>query len=361
MSLAIFLLWPNERCDRVGHNVKSRGGNRLKYQIEQCVKASNKLGISKRDERRLDDTQIHSYKQLKEVLSVSQNFGRWLVTQEINDLYDLKKKHYREYLIFKEAEGSSIGHLINIETCLRLLDKGMGKVSMNKGFGKRVWIPANRLFYSSMRPKPENRSIESEKAELIYGKLSKNARIGMDLQMAFGLRLKEAAATTKAFIQDTQVGLFWEASESKDALNKAQGVTKGGRPRKVPCRPGYEEIIRTLIAEKSNEEYLIPLRYNSLKSAYYRAGLKEGSHGLRHTYARVMLDLEFEIQGIGIEGKRMMQQMIENKEAGYRKDHLLKRDQRELYKATQEVMDKVHSYLGHGSNRMDLARVYLSN
>lgn len=344
----------------MGHQVKSRGGNRLKYQIEQCIKLINKVGLSKRAARKSGSSKIHSFKQLKEVISVSQNFGKWLLEQEVRDLYRLKKVHYREYIDYMQQKGVSNGHLINIETNLRLLDKGMRQLSIAKGYKIRLWIPKQRIIETSKRDKPVNRSILDERANEIYEKLSNNAKIGMDLQMAFGLRLKEASATTKAFIHQQGNEVFWVASADSHAINSAKGVTKGGRARKTPCRPGYEERIKKLIRGKADNEYLVPIHYNSLKSAYYRAGLVEGSHGLRHTYARYMLNLEFENYGIKLEGRRMMTQMIENKAAGYRKDHLVSAEQRELYKLTNEIMDTIHGYLGHGSNRTDLAEVYLT-
>lgn len=65
--------------------------------------------------------------------------------------------------------------------------------------------------------------------------------------------------------------LWWEAVEGHASLNHAGGVTKGGRPWKALCRPRYEEQIRKVIARKAPSDYLSPLRYNSIKSAYYRA------------------------------------------------------------------------------------------
>ncbi|MEK4758941.1 integrase [Viridibacillus sp. FSL E2-0187] len=344
----------------MGHQVKSRGGNRLKYQIEQCINSINKVGVSKRTARKNGGSQIHSYKQLKEVLSVSQNFGKWLLEQEVKDLFRLKKVHYLEYIDYMQQKEVSYGHLINIETNLRLLNKGMKHISIAKGYGIRVWIPKQRIIDTSNRENPVNRSITDERASEVYERLSNNAKIGMNLQMAFGLRLKEASSTTKAFIIQQGNEIFWAASDDSLAVNPAKGVTKGGRARKTQCRPDYEERIKKLLSGKSDYEYLVPIHYNSLKSAYYRAGLIEGSHGLRHTYARYMLNLEFKKYGIELEGRRMMTQMIENRAAGYRKDHLVSAEQRELYDLTNKIMDTIHGYLGHGSNRTDLAEVYLT-
>lgn len=212
----------------MGYQVKSRGGNRLKYQIEQCINSVNKVGSSKRDAKKYGVSQIHSYKQLKEVLSVSQNFGKWLLDQGVKDLFKLKKAHYRKYIEYMQQKEVSIRHLINVETNLRLLDKGMKHISNAKGYSNRAWIPKERIFQFYNRDKPINRSISDERAAEIYERLSTSAKIGTDLQMAFGVRLKEASKTICAFIHRQENELFWIASDDPKAINSAKGVTKGG-------------------------------------------------------------------------------------------------------------------------------------
>lgn len=68
---------------------------------------------------------------------------------------------------------------------------------------------------------------------------------------------------------------------------------------------------------------------------------------------------EFEKRGIAVEGRQMLQRMLENREKGFRKDHLVKSDERALYKKVNQVMDLVHGYLGHGRGRIDLCEVYM--
>lgn len=345
----------------MGHFVKRRSGNRLKYQVTECIKSINGIGVSKRNARKFNANQIHSFKQIKEVLSVSQNFVTWLQEQDINDLFQLKKAHYRNYLDHMRRKNLSNGYLINIETNLRLLNKGMLEISRKKRLSARQWVPKERIVEYSLREKPLNRSIAPTQIQEIYEKLSDNARTAMNLQLAFGLRLREVAKTTAAFIQEENGKLYWVASEDKKSANAAAGVTKGGRPRKIPCLRGYETIVEAILKGKDQADFLIPIKYNSIKSAYYRAGMTEGSHGLRHTYARQMLLIQFEELQIEFEdGRRMMTHIIENKSAGYRKDHLVKKDDKELYCAVNKAMDIIHGFLGHGSNRTDLARVYLS-
>lgn len=338
---------------------KKRGGNRLKYQVEQSLKTMNRIGSSKQALRDAKaETGIHSISQMKHALSVSQNFADWAKKQGVKDLFQLKRSHYREYLAYKQAEGVSNGHLINIETNLRLLEKGMNRISVEKGFAERNWVPKTRVVDTNSREKPQNRSYTPEDAREYFSKLSTNALVGAHLQAAFGLRLREAANTKAAHIQERDGRLFWVASSEKGALNAAQGVTKAGRGRMTPCRPEYEVRVRELLQGKEEGQHIVPVRYNTLKSAYNRAGMK-GSHAFRHTYAREMLRSELQMRGVEQEGRRMLEQILENREAGYRKDHLVTKEDRPLYKMVSAAMDQVQEYLGHGSGRIDLAEVYL--
>lgn len=339
---------------------KKRGGNRLKYQVEQSIKKINMIGSSKKMLRDANvETGIHSITQVKHALSVSQNFADWARSEKgVKDLFQLKRSHYREYLDYKKAEGVSNGHLINIETNLRLLEKGMNRISEEKGFPQRNWVPKTRLIDTNSREKPQDRSYTPKEVEGYLNKLSDNVRVGADLQAAFGLRLREAANTKTAHIQERAGRLYWVASTDKAALNAAQGVTKAGRGRETPCRPEYEQRVRELLQGKEQEQYVVPVRYNTLKSGYNRAGMK-GSHAFRHTYAREMLRNELRSLGIEQEGRGMMQRMLENRDAGYRKDHLVIQDERSLYRDVSRAMDQVQAYLGHGDGRMDLAEVYL--
>lgn len=339
--------------------MSKRGGNRLKYQIEKSLNQINYIGKSKRAFKEQGaETGIHSIKQMEHSLSVGQNFAKWAKDQSIKDLFQLKRSHYRDYLDYMRSTGVSNGHLINIETNLRLLQKGMNKISEDKGHQTRQWIPKTRLVDVNSREKPQDRSYSVSQLENAYQKLSNNAKLGADLQRAFGLRLREVANTRIAHIIEKKGRLYWKASDDKLALNPAQGVTKAGRGRETPCKTEFETRVREIIQNRVQEEKILPVTYNTLKSAYNRAGLM-GSHGFRHTYARDMLLEGLKSRGIEQQGRNMMQRMVENREAGYRKDNQVSHEEKPLYRAVVQELDKVHSYLGHGEGRIDLAEVYM--
>lgn len=356
------MMWHDVACLLGGDVVPKRGGNKLKYQVEKALKMINYIGQSKKTFRDLGrETGIHSITQMRHALSVGQNFAQWLrKVKGVKDLFQLKRSHYREYVAHLRDSGVTKGHLINVETNLRLLAKGMDKISEEKGMRKRDWVPKQRMIDPKEREKPVDRSYSDEELQAFREKLSEGAKVGFDLQCAFGLRLREAANTKVAHIVERDGRLFWIAVGDKTAINTAQGVTKAGRGREAPCRPEYEDRIRELIQGKRADEYVCPVRYNTLKSAYFRVGLK-GSHTMRHTYAREMLWRELQSRGIDErQGKEMLRRIQKNREAGRRKDYGVTRQERPLYQQVVQAIDTVHSYLGHGQGRIDLFEVYMA-
>lgn len=341
--------------------MKKRGGNKLVYQVTQALKKIEYAGVSKKAMRdRGMQTGIHSHTQMRHALSACINFIKWAREEKgLSDLFHLKRSHYRDYIEHMKSSGVSIGHVINIETNLRLLAKGMDVISKEKGMKPRDWVPKIRMIDTGSREKPVDRSYSDEDVQKIRELLSPNAQIVADLQLAFGLRLREVAKSRVAHVREINGKLYWVAINDRDAINTSVGVTKAGRPREVPCHPAYEARVREIIAGKKETDYLCPLRYNSIKAEYWRKGLG-GSHSLRHTYARNMLRLELRARGIEHEGRRMIERMLQNRAAGHRRDYGITKDERPIYEKVIEAMDMVHGYLGHGSGRIDLAEVYLS-
>lgn len=253
----------------------SRGGNRLKYQVEKALKKINYIGYSKKKFKDAGmETGIHSTTQMKHALSICQNFAEWVKGQGIKDLFRLKRSHYREYVGYLQTKNLSNGYLINVETNLRLLGKGMNKISEEKGMKLRDWVPNIRSIDVKTREKPVDRSYSQDQIGIFYEKLSHNAKIGADLQLAFGLRLREAANTKVANIIEKDGKLYWIAVSGKKALNTAVGVTKAGRGRITPCKPEMESKLREIIKDKPAHSYIVPIKYNTLKSAYNRVNLR---------------------------------------------------------------------------------------
>lgn len=338
-----------------------RAGNPMKYQVTKALEKIKYFGVSKKELRdKGKDTGLHSHEQMKHALSYSQNFVQWLKKEKgIKDLYKLKRADYREYIDHMKNKGVSYGHIMGVETNLRLLNKGMNQISKEKGMKERDWVPKQRLIDSSSREEPSDRSYTDGQLKDFYNKMSPNVRIGADLQMAFGLRLREVANTRVAHIVNRDGKLYWKSVSDKKALNTSHGVTKAGRPRETPCRIEYQDRIRELIKDKRNEDFIVPVKYNTLKSGYNRSGMDKGSHGFRHTYAREMLRYELQSKGIEKKGLDMVRQIVTNHKNKVRKDTGILKIDKPLYRQVNKSIDTVHAFLGHGKGRTDLCVVYM--
>lgn len=337
----------------------TRGGNKLVYQIEQAIKQINRIGTSKYEARKEGKRYIHSVSQVKKTLSVSQNFGKWLRAQGVKDLYSIKRRHYRDYIAEKQMSGVSNGHLINIETSLKILQWGMNELSKQKGFKEREWVPKKRLIPVVTREKPTNRSISREQNQELLKKLSHKAKTAKILQEAFGLRVRELALSTTEYIKEIDGKLYWIASDDKEASNKAQGVTKAGRARIAPCNPCAENEVRRILKHIPKGEKLVQLKYDSIRNAYYRAGIK-GTHVFRHTYAREMMNNEIAQLEMDKEvAITILERYFEIKDFGNNSKYMSMLTSTVEWKQLLKAMNRVHSYLGHGEGRMDLARVYI--
>lgn len=96
----------------------------------------------------------------------------------------------------------------------------------------------------------------------------------------------------------------------------------GGRT--TPCNPEYEQQVRELIKGKEEGQFVVPVKYNTLKSD-----------------ARDMPRRELQARGIEREGRAMIQRMVENREAGYRRDHLVTREERPLYREISAAIELI--------------------
>ncbi len=342
------------------------GKRNIKNQVDRALKKINKIGESKkslRDDKK--ETGIHSTTQVKHAYSTSMQFVKWAKKERgLKDIYKLKRSHYRDYISYKADQDVSKDHLINIETNLRLLFKGMNEFSKDQGFRERDWVPKERLIQSSERSPGRDRSYSRDEVHKIRENLPEGSKTAIDLQNAFGLRLREVTNMKVAHIVEKDGRIYFQASENKNALNSAKGVTKAGRGRITPCLPQYEQRVREIASGKEDDQFLSS-KYNTVKSAYNRAAQKAeisnytGSHGFRHSFARERLESYLKDNSILDKGKSMIDRMVQNYDNGNRKDTGVSQVERGLYKEVNRCIDQVHGELGHGKGRIDLVAVYM--
>jgi len=98
---------------------RRRAGSPLIREVERAINEINQIDVSKREARAKGEHGLHSYKTIKNTLSVFMNFARWVRDEhEVKRIGQLREEHYHAYLQYKEGEKVSKGHLIGIETGL---------------------------------------------------------------------------------------------------------------------------------------------------------------------------------------------------------------------------------------------------
>ncbi|MEH6944860.1 hypothetical protein [Bacillus sp. JJ722] len=95
------------------------------FQAKASIQEINRIGTSKRKARENGELGIHSLKQYEHALSASMNFLKFIrSTFGIKRMEDLQEKHIIAYFDDMKARYLSEGHIRNVETGLRQLQKG---------------------------------------------------------------------------------------------------------------------------------------------------------------------------------------------------------------------------------------------
>lgn len=338
----------------------ARGKSSIVFDVKNAINEIDRIGQSKRDLRKTGQHGIHSLKQKKETISACQNFAKWVRKEHgVKRIYDLREEHYREYIADMKSRNLSNGHIMNVETALRHLQKGMNARSERFNRDKVVFIPKKRLI-SSEGLKTQNRSYSDEEYLKILKHSSKHAQTGIKLMRHLGLRVREA---TNVEVQHfKQNGEKWVLK-----IENGSGITKGGRFREVPVPKHFEKDLVQVMKDKSKDDRLVPVKTDTLRKSVNRACKKanvvqagRGTHGFRHLYSRERIDQLFKQKGIIDTGPNMLERILENRENGRKADYSIftEKDKR-LYLEVKQVVDQVHSELGHGKDRWDLAMVYM--
>ncbi|GGD29676.1 tyrosine-type recombinase/integrase [Pontibacillus salipaludis] len=341
-----------------------RGKSSIVHQVKSALKEIDQIGLSKRTARINDSHGIHSIKQKDNTMSDCQNFVKWVKQQGVTKLYQLKEDHYRSYLDHLKKEKRSIGHQRNVETSLRHLQKAMNVRSSRFGREQVVWVPNKRITdWRELEP-PKNRSYTVEEYKLIRENVPENSRRAVDLMRNLGLRVREACNVKKEHFEPSRNGEGWQLN-----IKNGKGVTKGGRFRKTPIPKHFERQLQQMLKNKGPEDRLVTVSTDTVRRAVNEACRKasisqngRGTHGFRHAYSRERLEELFVQRGIGREGPKMIARIMYNKEQGRNAWYGINTGHdKELYGQVKNCIDQVHSEIGHGKDRWDLASIYLKD
>lgn len=333
-----------------------RGRKSIVRQVKESLQAINKIGQSKKMARDKGESGIHSYKQEEHTMSDAQNFVKWCRSEHgVLSIADLTQDHYKVYIAHLAEKGVSRGHQRNVETSLRLLEKGFRKcLEREKSHQKPFegFCTEKRLIVMKTNEGVQNRSYSDEEVQRIREQCSPEVQKSVDLMRNLGLRVEESVKVRKEHFKPDNGG--WKLD-----IKNGQDITKGGRYRNVPVPKEFEQRLEQLLREHAEDGRLVKIQESTVRKGLNRAcekaGVEQdgrGAHGFRHTYARERFN-----QMAMPEQKQMMVRILENRAIGRKADYGV--HDKQLYNATKEIMDKVHEELGHGKNRWELAMRYL--
>lgn len=258
---------------------------------------------------------------------------------------------------YNEQKGCTVGHLINLESHLFKLQTGMNKLSNSKKF-KVIFTPFvnGRVYSSSERERPTDRSYSSAEIEILAKTFSPTVSKAMQMSLSLGLRIREVCNIRVEHIIEKNGHLHLSIPNGQ-----GKGITKGGRYREVGVPSSYEAELRGLLNGKGPKERILNVTPGTLRSALKRGCDKtkiksKGWHGFRHTYARNrLLDLLADKKEVG---KELIRKMLDNRNKHLSIDKNV--NKHPDFKFIVDKINQVHSELGHGPNRWGLMAVYLS-
>lgn len=337
------------------------GKKSIVFDVKMCLKEIDRIGESKREARnRGESGMIHSLKQKEHTMSASQNFVKWVRSQYgIKRLYEVTEQHYVAYLGYLEMKGTTSGHRRNVETALRHLQNGLN-ARLNRFGREEVYFVPDKRVTKYERPFVKNRAYSDEEYHELLLNLSESVRDAVMLMRVLGLRVKEAANIR---VEHFKFNNGWVLH-----IDKGSGVTKGGRFRSLTVPIHFYKDLERMIEGKNLNETLVEVKVDTIRKAVNRglkkAGINQegrGCHGFRHAYARerlIHLMKEKKIEG----AMEMLQRILENRENGKLADYgVFTPKDKALFFAVREVVNQVHSDIGHGEDRWDLAMVYMKD
>lgn len=338
-----------------------RGRTSIVREVKESLQAIDKIGESKRDAKKNGTSGIHSKKQMANTMSDAQNFVKWCRSEHgVKSIRELNERHYVSYLAYLGEKGVSPGHRVNVETSLRLLEKGFKERSKRFSYNNFTSIrfcPERRLEKPVIGSDVKNRSYTENEVQLIRENCSEEVAKAVDLMREIGLRVKEAVNVRAEHFMLNDRGTGWCLT-----ISNGSGITKGGRFRQLDLPQHLEKKLESWISNKSPEARIVNVSYSTVRdgvnAACKKSGVEQsgrGCHGFRHTYARNRMD-----QLMTNEQKQMMSRVLENRKMGRAADYgILSKHDKQLYTAAKRAMDQIHSELGHGKNRWALAMRYM--
>ncbi len=219
----------------------------------------------------------------EKLLGNIERIAEFMGTQGLQSLRHMKTKHVTRFFDHLKAEGLSASTKANYATAMRTIAHAIGKDNIVPRNNADLGI--NRI--DRYQPKQADISKMEKVREALYSK-SEWQGLAADMQMAFGLRVKESLLSHSTVIRDGKEFLVVEGA-------------KGGRPRDLEVKTeAQREILqrvndhiaatggKSLISQHLNLKQALKKQAND----YHRAGGTKvngaNSHLARHHMAQKM-------------------------------------------------------------------------
>jgi len=338
-----------------------RGSGSIVHDVKVCLNEIDMIGKSKWEARQAEIKGIHSLKQKEHTMSACQNFVRWTRSQfGVKKVHELTQEHYKAYLVHLESRGISVGHRQNVETAIKHLQNGLNARSERFGKDKILFTPEKRITVPDASEGLSNRSYTNAEVKALLQNVPATTGDAVKLMRGLGLRVREAAHIRAEHFVRRENG--WRVE-----IDKGAGITKGGRFRHLNVPKPFERELERMLQGKEPTDRLVRIQVDTIRESVSKglkkAGIEQnrrGCHGFRHAYARERVDTLFKERGLEDRGHQMMERILGNREIGRQADYgILKSEDRQLYEVVRSTMNQVHSEIGHGVNRWDLAMRYM--
>ncbi|MFS0815496.1 hypothetical protein ABC382_00810 [Lysinibacillus sp. 1P01SD] len=280
------ILQPYENCNSSLYKEKIKRDDilhlPLALQVKHLLNAIDQTRINNVDACvNNSELWIRTTKHKKNVVSDCRNFVSWILNQNSNaTIESLNENDYIRYLSFVESKNVSNGHLVNIETSLRLLQGAMTHLKVGMTFCTR-----ERLYTSNSKESVSNRAYTDEEIASIRKYASDEACKAINLMLNLGLIVQEAVNIRAEHFVVNENGITL-------SLIDGQGVSRGGCSRFIQVPAEFETDLIIMLKDKHGYDKLINMKVSGVRNAINKACIKanipsgRGCNGFRHSFAR---------------------------------------------------------------------------
>lgn len=295
----------------------------LKYQFLHAIEKNFKEGVDKHSDKKNNiraTGKIYSYSDRKNLIDLSSNFANWMKNSypDVKLIKDIQSHHIQEFLNNK-AQDCSAATLKNYVSRFKKLEK-QANDTYNTKLKFDVVAPAGRNESQKIRTASMTSS-DYKKLESSYKNEYDNGRIAINLAARSGLRVSEVAK-----LKGSDINLKEKYIHIADS--------KGKRSRDIPIQE-KDISYYTELKNHIGDGRCCPIQQESILKSVNRhmisSGIKENYqetaiHSIRKMYAQNSFDAL-----------------------------------RDQGKSITQAWSQVSVNLGHGANRPELMKTYISN